>query len=148
MKIVIAGGQNEVDFLIGSLLEKKHKLVVINQDKAYCEYLAETHQITIINGDPCKQYVLDDAGIKGSDILIALTPNDADNLAICQTAKRIYGVKKVVCTVFSPKNVEVFKKLGVNTVISASNMLACYIEQAFTAESLRKTLSIENEQVI
>ena len=148
MKIVIAGGRNEADFLISSLLNKSHKLTVINDDEKYCGYLSATHGIAIIYGDPCKQYVLSDAGIFDYDILIALKPDDADNLAICQAAKRIFGIKKAVCTVSNPKNVEVFKKLGVNTVISATYMVANIIEQATTIESLIKTLSIEDEKVI
>lgn len=148
MKIVIAGGRDQADFLIGSLLSKKHALIVINEDHAYCEYLSEAHDITVLNGDPCKLYILNQAHINSFDVLIALTPNDADNLAICQTAKRLYSVKKVVCTVINPKNVEVFKKLGVNTVISATYLISKFIEQASTIENLIKTLSIEDEKVI
>ncbi len=148
MKIVIAGGRDQADFLIGSLLDKKHKLIVVNDDSGYCEYLASTHQIPIVNGDPCKQYILEDAQVHGCDVLIALTSNDADNLAICQSAKRVFAVKKVVCTVSNPKNVDIFKKLGVNTVISATYMVSQYIEQATTIESLIKTLSIEDEKVL
>ena len=31
MKIVVAGGRNKADFLIGSLLEKQHEVIVINE---------------------------------------------------------------------------------------------------------------------
>jgi len=148
MKIVIAGGRNKADFLIGMLLDKKHKLVVICDDEKYCEYLADTHDIPIVIGDPCKQYVLDEAHIKNFDVLIALKPDDADNLAICQMAKRIYNIKKNVCIVSNPKNVDVFKKLGVNTVISATYMIANRIEQASTIESLIKTLSLDDEKAV
>lgn len=148
MKIVIAGGRNKADFLIGLLLDKKHKLSVICDDAKYCEYLADTHGIPIVIGDPCKRYVLDEAHIKDFDVLIALKPDDADNLAICQMAKRIYNIKKNVCIVSNPKNVDVFKKLGVNTVISGTYMIANRIEQASTVESLIKTLSLEDEKAI
>lgn len=148
MKIVIAGGRNKADFLIGLLLDNKHKLSVICDDVKYCEYLADTHGIPIVIGDPCKQYVLDEAHIKDFDVLIALKPDDADNLAICQMAKRIYNIKKNVCIVSNPKNVDVFKKLGVNTVISGTYMIANRIEQASTVECLIKTLSLEDEKAI
>ena len=35
MKIVVAGGRSKADFLIGSLLEKKHEVTVINDEEAY-----------------------------------------------------------------------------------------------------------------
>lgn len=148
MKIVIAGGKTKADYLIRSLLGKKHQLVVINDDPEYCDYLARTHNIPIVSGDPCKLYVLDESQIEGYDIIIALKPSDADNLAICQTAKRIYHIKKAVAVVVNPKSVEIFKKLGVNTAISATYMIAHYIEQASTIESLVNTLSVEHGQVV
>lgn len=124
MRIVIAGGRSKADFLIGSLLKKKHKIVVINSDINYCQYLAETHKATVYNGDPRKQYSFEDAQVQGFDLVIALTPSDADNLYICQVAKRILGIKRAVAIVANPKNVDVFKKLGVNTAVSATYMLA------------------------
>ena len=100
MKIVVAGGRDEADFLIGLLLMGKHKLVAINGDMAYCEHLASVHTgLNVIYGDPCKDYVMEDAGVKGFDIVIALRDKDADNLEICQMAKRLFGIKKTVCTV-------------------------------------------------
>ena len=147
MKIVIAGGKNKADFLIGSFLHKNHHLVAINDDAEYCRYLAETYQIPIICGDPCKQYVLDDAGIEGFDLIIALKPSDADNLVICQTAKKLYHVKKDVAVVANPKNVEIFKKLGVSTAISATYIVANIIEQASTVESLVNSLPVEQDKI-
>ena len=87
MRIAVAGGKTKADYLIRMLLSKGHELVVINDDREYCTYLCQTHRIPVIHGDPCKLYVMDEAGIDGFDIMIALKPSDADNLAICQTAK-------------------------------------------------------------
>ncbi|MCR4747439.1 MAG: TrkA family potassium uptake protein [Clostridiales bacterium] len=148
MRIVVAGGRTQADFLIGTLVKKKHKIIVINEDLQYCDYLASTHKIPVVHGDPSKYFVLEEAGINDYDVVIALTHRDADNLAICQYAKRCFGVKKVICTVANPKNAELFKELGVNTVISSTHMVAQYIAQATTVENLIKTMSIEDEKVI
>lgn len=148
MRIVVAGGRTQADFLIGNLVKKKHKLIVINDDQQYCDYLATKHKIPVFFGDPSKYFVLNEAGIEGFDTLVALTHRDADNLAICQYGKRCFGVKKVICTVGNPKNAELFKELGVNTVISSTHMVAQYITQATSIENLIKTMSIEDEKVI
>ncbi|MEE1465942.1 MAG: TrkA family potassium uptake protein, partial [Clostridium sp.] len=94
------------------------------------------------------QYMLEEAEIENADILIALRPSDPDNLAICQTAKKIFHVKKVVATVANPKNVSIFKKLGVNTAISATYTISKIIEQASTIENLVNSLSIEHENIV
>lgn len=148
MKIVIVGGHNKADFLIDSLLKKNHKLVVINEEEEYSEYLSLKYDIPVIYGDPCKQYLLEEAEIHDFDILISLMEGDQDNFAICQTAKKLYKIKKVVCIVTDPKNVDIFKKLGLDTVISATYSISKLIEQASTIESLMNSLSIENEKII
>lgn len=148
MRIVVAGGRTQADFLIGSLVKKKHKLIVINEDREYCDFLTTTHKIPVFYGDPSKYFVLDEAGIKDFDVIVALTHKDADNLAICQYAKRCFGVEKTICTVANPKNAELFRELGVNTVISSTHMVAQYIAQATNIENLIKTMSIEDDRVI
>lgn len=148
MRIVIVGGYNKADFLIDSLLKKNHKLVVVNEDKDYSEYLSMKYDISVVCGDPCKQYLLEEAEIDDFDILISLMEKDQDNFAICQTAKKIYNIKKVVCIVTDPKNVDIFKKLGLDTVISATYSISKLIEQASTIESLMNTLALENEKII
>lgn len=148
MNIIIAGGRNKADFLIGSLLEKKHEITVINDDHEYCQYLCEKYSIPIVIGNPCKQFVLEEAEIADADILIALRPDDPDNLAICQMAKKLFRVKKVVAIVSNPKNVSIFKKLGVNTAISATYTISKIIEQASTIENLVSSLSLEHENIV
>lgn len=148
MRIVIAGGRSKADFLIGSLLKKRHRVVVLNSDLNYCRYLAEKHKATVYNGDPKKQYTFEDAQVHGFDLVIALTPSDADNLYICQVAKRILGIKRAVAIVINPRNVDVFKKLGVNTAISATYMLANIIEQASTFDVTINSMAIEHDQIM
>ena len=145
MKIVIAGGKEEADFLIGSLLSKNIKIKVINDDLSYCKYLAEKHNVSVLNGDSSKEYILEDADIVGYDVLIALTNSDADNFVICQIAKKKFDINRVVCTVTNPTNVDIFKKLGVNNVISSTYSVARMLEQATTLENLVNTLSAEEE---
>lgn len=106
------------------------------------------YDISVVCGDPCKQYLLEEAEIDDFDILISLMEKDQDNFAICQTAKKIYNIKKVVCIVTDPKNVDIFKKLGLDTVISATYSISKLIEQASTIESLMNTLALENEKII
>lgn len=148
MRIVVAGGRNKADFLIGSLLDKHHEVQVINDDPEYCAYLSRTHRIQVYCGNPCKEFVLEEAQIADADILIALKPNDADNLIVAQMAKKMFHVHKVVAIVSNPKKVSVFQKLGVNTAISATYMVAQQIEQASTIEHLVNSLMIEHDSIV
>lgn len=131
MKIGIAGGREEADYLIGLLMKDKHRLIVINDDRTYCEHLAaEYDKVSVVYGNPGSEEVLSDAGIKGADVMIALSSKDADNLEICQLAKQMFSVRKTVCMVKNPGNVEIFKELGIDQVISPVHFLAQYITQS------------------
>ncbi len=148
MKIVIAGGHIEVDYLITMFLKSHHDLVVINPDREFCEYLSNIHNIGIFVGDPSKTFVLEDAQIENADVLIALTEKDADNLVICQLAKKSFGVKRSIAVVSNPRNVSIFMKLGVNNAISSSHLVAQTIERLSIIESLVRSLSIEDEKIV
>jgi len=148
MKIVIAGGNIEVDYLIKMFLKSNHDLVIINENRDYCEYLSETNNIAVIVGDSSKTYVLDDAQIINADVLIALSARDADNLVVCQLAKRVFHVKRAIASVSNPKNVSIFMKLGINNAISSSHLIAQTIERLSIIENLVRSLLIEDEKIV
>ncbi|MDO0822609.1 potassium channel family protein [Desulfosporosinus nitroreducens] len=148
MNIVLVGGRKKIDFLAKSLLAKKHRITLIHDNENYCKYLSRTHDAPVICGDGSKSYILEDANIQDADIVIALTPKDTDNLVICQLAQKVYGVKRVFATVSNPKNVEVFKKLGINSAISSTYIMAGIIEQMAAIEEIYDFIPIEQGQIV
>ena len=130
MRVAIAGGRSRTDFLVESLIVDGNEVVVINGDRTWCEHMSARHGVPVVCGDATKRYVLDDADIEGFDLAIALSDSDADNLVICQMAQRYFVIERQVCTVSDPRNVVVFKKLGVSSVISATYTVARLIEEA------------------
>ncbi|HAQ56487.1 MAG TPA: potassium transporter TrkA [Acholeplasmatales bacterium] len=148
MKIIIAEGSAEVDYLIKMFRKNRHSIIVINKDRAFCEHLSAEYNIDVFVGDPSKKFVLGDADIFDADILIALSPSDADNLVICQLAKRVFRVKRAIAIVTNPKNVGIFKRLGINNALSASHLVAETIERLSIIENLVRSLSIEEERIV
>ena len=53
-----------------------------------------------------------------------------------------------MAVVSNPKSVEIFKRLGVNTAISAAYMIAAYIEQMSTVENLVNSLPLDQGNVV
>lgn len=129
MRVCIAGGRSRTDYLVESLAQGDNEIVVVNSDRAWCEYLSARHDVAVVCGDATKRYVLDDADIEGFDLIIALSDSDADNLVICHMAQRFFGIERQVCTAYNPRNVPVFKKLGITSVISATYLLSKLIEE-------------------
>lgn len=148
MNIVLVGGRRKIDFLAKSLLSKKHHVTLIHDDENYCKYLSRTHDAPVICGDGSKPYVLEDANIHGADVVIALTPFDSDNLVICELAKKVYKINRVFSTVNNPKNVEVFKKLGIDTAVSSTYIVAGIIEQMTAMNELVSYIPLEEGKVL
>lgn len=144
MKIAIVGDGAKVNFLADSLVKKGHKLVIINQKQNECETLAEFRNIMVLCGDGSKRFILEDANIYGFDLMIAVKSKDADNLVICLLAKKIFGIRRAFATVNNPSNIEVFKKLGINTSVSATYVLANIIEQMAFADQIIQYMPLEN----
>ena len=124
MRVVIVGGRSRADYLMGALAETVDTVVAINDDRRFCEYLSSRHDGTVIWGNGMKLAVLEEAGVAGFDAIVALTGLDADNLAICQVAKKFLGIRIQLCIVSNPENTAIFRQLGVTAAISATATLA------------------------
>lgn len=124
MRIAVTGGREYADFLIRILLEKNHKVTVIEPDEAFCEHLASVYDVNVVLGDPCREFILKEAGIRNYDVIMALGSTDADNLEICQMGKKALGIARAVCLVNNPRNTEVFRELGMDQVVNIPMVLA------------------------
>lgn len=150
MKIIIAGGKHEASYIIDMFINNKKtnkNLVVINDNEKIAQELSEAYKIPVIIGNPTKQFTLDEAEISGSDLFIALSENDYDNYVACIMAKNMYSCKKVICSVTNPLNVEIFKKLGIDSAISSSFLIGETIKNESNIEDVFKTLSLEDDLI-
>lgn len=148
MNIIIAGGRKEIHFLIKNFTSKGHHVTLINNDGEYCKNFARIHEkIDVVLGDASMPNVLEDAGAVYANLVIALTQYDPDNLVICQIAKAMYGVKRTVAVVNDPKNISIFKKLGIDTVISTVNIVSSIIEQKISVEEITNLVPLAEGKV-
>lgn len=147
MKVVITGGAHEADFIVNMFKKEKHKLIVINNDPLFSQFISAQNHIEVFDGDPTKEYILGDANAKNADIIIALSAKDIDNYIVCMMAKKVFQIKKSICRVTNPKNVELFKQLGIDSVISSTYQLAQMIKNESNLENVIKTLSMEDEKI-
>ncbi|MFP4177426.1 MAG: potassium channel family protein [Acholeplasmataceae bacterium] len=148
MKIVIAGGKHEADFIVKMFKEDHHDLIVINQDRKFAEYISEKNNVSVFPGDPTKAYTFEDAEANGADVVIALSEKDTDNYVTCITAKTKFNVKKCISIVRNPKNVEIFRKLGIESVISSTYMLGQIIRNEASMKNITRTLPLEEEKIV
>ena len=147
MKILLVGGHEEATFLTKSLKAKGHDVTIINEDYEWCKMLSNTHEVITVHGDETEPHILEDACISSMDTVIALSSKDAKNLIVCEIAKKQFNIKNTVAVVNDPKNIKIFKALGVNKCISATQLIADVIEHEAIIEDLKSYFPIDNGMV-
>lgn len=148
MRIVIANGDNGAEYIIKNFKGRSYSLTIINDDKEVANNLANSSKLPVFFGDFTKIPTLKEAHIENADLFIALGRKDADNYVGCLHARKVFGVKKCICIVQNPKNIEVFKELGIDSVISSTETLVSSILAESSLESLIKTMSFENDKIV
>ena len=133
MKIIIAGA-GEVGFHLAKLLSyESQEIVLIDNNKESLKY-AENHlDIRIIHGNALSLSLLNDAGVKNSDLFIAVTSQESLNITLCALAKQL-GCKRTIARIsnieFILSKEEVsFKDIGVDELISPEDLAANEIQQ-------------------
>lgn len=147
MKVVIANGYQEADYIISMFKETNNEIIVINQDDSTCRFLSESNAIPVFRGKPTKIANLKDADIENADLFIALSSSDIDNYEACMIAKRLFNVKRCIARVSNPKNVEVFKQLGIDSVVSSTYLLAEQIRSVSGLKDMINQMSLEDNKI-
>lgn len=89
MKILIIGA-GEVGYHIASRLALEHKdVVVIDRDPAALRRLSENVDVQVVQGAGDSPVILEEAGIREAEILLAVTDSDDVNLVACLVADMI-----------------------------------------------------------
>ena len=79
------------------------------------------------NGDEVA--TLTKAGAGRADVVIAVTGDDEDNLVICQVANTRFNVPRTIARINNPKNQHLFRRLGIDSTVSSTNVILNLIEQ-------------------
>ncbi len=89
MRIIIVGA-GEVGFHISRRLAVENKdVVVVDRSPDALKRVADATDVQVIEGSGCSPEVLQDAGVEGADILLAVTDSDEVNLLSCFFAEKL-----------------------------------------------------------
>jgi trk/ktr system potassium uptake protein len=149
MRIVIAGAGNIGRHLAYDLTERGHQVSVIEQDPNTVDRAQlDAPGVSFILGDACEPWVLDKAEVRASDVMVAATGDDEDNLVISLLSKQEYGVPHVVARVNHPKNEWLFTETwGVDVPMSPPHVLTALVEEAVTVGDLVRLFKLERGHV-
>ncbi len=129
MYIIIVGGGKVGYYLAKELVETNHEVLVIERDAEKCADITETLGDISMPGDGCEAAMQERAGMGRADLLLAVTGEDEDNLVACQVARHVFNVPRMVARINNPKNELIFRKLGIDSTVSATSAIMAHIEQ-------------------
>jgi trk system potassium uptake protein TrkA len=126
MFIIIVGGGKVGTYLARALLAQEHEVVVVEKDPRRAQMMGNVLESEIaMVGDGCDPLVLDQAGVRRSDIVVADTGDDEDNLVVCLIAKK-HSNARVISRVNNPKNKQIFESIDRErpvTLISSTEVI-------------------------
>jgi trk system potassium uptake protein TrkA len=130
MNILIIGAGKVGSSVAKYMSERGHKVTIIEKDENVCEKFEQIKGTTLYCGDGCDPSILENAGIKITDIVITVTGDDEDNLVVAQLAKLQPNKPKVISIINHPKNEWLFNKnWGVDAAESPTSIISKLIEK-------------------
>jgi len=149
MRVVVTGGGAIGRHVAGDLSTRGHDVTLIEQDKQTVEDLREEiPEVTIMLGDACEPWVLDEAELARADVVVAATGDDEDNLVTSLLAKQEFAVPRVLARVNHPKNEWLFtEQWGVDAAVSPPHILTAMVEEAVTVGDLVRLIRLEGGRI-
>ncbi len=147
MFVLIAGGGKAGRSLSRMLLDRGYEVVVIEMDRNRYRRLNEELEHAVIMGDATEIFILERAGIERTDVVVAVTGDDEDNVIISQVSREKFGVEKVIARVNNPENQEVFDLLGVGPTVCSTMALLSLVEHEMPIHRLVRLLSLKRENL-
>ncbi|MBS3825419.1 NAD-binding protein [Candidatus Bipolaricaulota bacterium] len=118
MRIIIAGlGDVGTQLAEDLTFREGFELVLIDQDEEKCEDLSGEYDALVLHGDGTEPEILESAGAKETDALIATTESDALNMVIAVLGKK-FDISQVVAKLEKTSLRTTARELGVDHVIS------------------------------
>jgi len=124
MYIIVVGCGKVGSNLAKELSVNNHDVVVIDSDPEKFTQLGSGFNGKTILGIPIDEEILLQAGIEKADALAAVSPDENMNIMVCQIAKEIYKIPRVIPRVYDPDRDIFFQELGLNTMCLTSLAVA------------------------
>ena len=142
MYLVIVGGGKVGAPLASSLINEGHEVFVLDNNPDTIASLQRELGMIATIGEATSVRALQDAGTARASALIATTDSDEDNLAACQLARANFDVPRTIAVANSPENAELFDLVGVDLVVSATDLVLANLATALPAHPLIRLMPI------
>ena len=132
MNIIIAGDGKVGSMLTRQLSSEGHDITVIDSNEAV-QQTEERSDVISVHGNAASMEVLQQAGVKEADLLIAVTGADEVNLLCCTTARFLNPRLDTIARIWNPEYTDQIYQMsdvfGLSMVINLENQAAAEINR-------------------
>lgn len=133
MNIIIAGDGKVGSMLTRQLSSEGYDVTVIDSNARVLETSVERYDVIAVHGNCASMAVLQQAGVKDADLLIAATSADEINLLCCTTAHALNPKLHTIARIRNPEYTEQIYRMrnifGLSMLINPENQAATEIER-------------------
>ena len=133
MNIIIAGDGKVGSMLTRQLSSEGHDITVIDSNAAVLQQSVERYDVISVHGNCASMGVLQQAGVKDANLLIAATNADEVNLLCCTTAHALNPKLHTIARIRNPEYTEQIYRMrnvfGLSMVINPENQAAVEIDR-------------------
>ncbi|MHB0866677.1 MAG: potassium channel family protein [Thermoleophilia bacterium] len=149
MNVLIVGLGKTGFYLTAALAEGgNHRIVAVEVDEATAGTMASSENVRVVWNDGCEPAVLEAAGVRNADLVVAATGDDEDNLVIAQLVKFHFGVSRVIARVNNPRNEWLFTgEWGVDVAVSQTEIITKIIEEQMSLGDLVTLLKLKHGEM-
>jgi len=144
MYIIIVGAGNIGTPLTDIATRAGNEVVVIERNVQKAEDIAQEYDCLVLNEDATVKSTLEDAGADRADAIISTTDQDATNVMVCLLASE-FEIPAITSVVHNPEHMDLFRRIGVNTIENPQQLLAEYLYRAVARPAIIDYMRIGEE---
>ena len=139
MKIIVGGAGSVGQSIVGYLAQGSNDIIVVDNDQKKLDELSQIADVRPVSGSVSYPGILEKAGAKSSDLLIAVTDSDETNMVACQVAYSMFNLPKRIARLDS----EAYLSPLWSTLYNESNLpIDLIISPEKAIASLHRRLSV------
>ncbi|MCX7854629.1 MAG: TrkA family potassium uptake protein [Anaerolineae bacterium] len=149
MRVLIVGGGKVGSHLASLLLADGYEVCVVeNRSSVLARLYRELPTEAVMDGDGTRMSTLEQAGVRSSDVLVAVTGDDEVNLAVAMMGRFIFKVPRIIARVNNPRNAWLFTpEAGVDVALNQSDLLAKLIAEEMSLGDMMTLLRLRRGEL-
>ncbi len=149
MKIIILGAGQVGISVASNLVNEDNDITLVDNNPAALQIVSERYDLRTVTGTASHPSVLEKAGARDADMILAVTNSDEVNMIACQVAYTLFHTPTKIARIRENeylKNSPLFAQeaLPVDVIISPEKLVTEYIEQLIAHPGALQVLDFAN----